>query len=142
MTIRVSRISQLLIAVMVAASIIFVDVVTYGPDIDGRTPSLADTIQGVAIESAIILAFALSAIALFRWHKLGWWSSVVLDGLLSLAAVSMIVGDFNDRYVATQEGRDAFRGDLAIHVAILLLCAGAIGFLLLARKQFLTNQAN
>jgi hypothetical protein len=139
MTARVCQISQTLIAVMVAAGLIFVEVVSYGPDIDGRTPSMADTIQTFAIEFAIILASSLSAIALFRWKKLGWWSSVVLDGVLSVTAASMIVGDFNDRYMATQEGRAAFRDDLAIHGAILLLCAGATAFLLLARTQFLAS---
>jgi hypothetical protein len=127
---------------MVSACIIFITVVSYGPDIDGRTPPLSDTIQLVTIEFAIILAFTLSAIALFRWQKLGWWSSVVLDGLLCLAAVPLIVGDFNVGYAVTQAGRDAFRGDLAIHGAFLLLCAGATGFLLIARKQFLTTKTN
>jgi len=142
MIIRLSRISQIVIAVAVAVGLIFVEAVTYGPDIDGRTPSLLDTIQLTAIEAAIILAFAVSAIALFRGHKLGWWSSAVLDGLLGLAAASMIVGDFNDRYMATGAGRGAFCGDLVIHGAILLLGAGTTGLLVLARKQFLTHNAN
>lgn len=142
MTLRVSRVLQLLIAASVAVGIILVLLVGYGPDIDGRTPSPADTIQAAAIGSAVILVFALSAIALFWWHRLGWWLSVVLDGLLGLASVSMMIGDFTDRYVATQEGRDAFRGDLAIHGIILLLCMGAFELLLLARKRFLTNAAN
>ena len=140
MTGRISRLSQVLAAIIVIAFIIFIDVVLYGPDINGRIPSLADTMQGVAIESFIILAFVLSAIALFRWHRLGWWSSIVLDGLLSLAAIPPIVGDFNDRYMATQAGRDAFRGDLAIHGGVLFLCTGVTVLLLLARKQFITGK--
>jgi len=142
MTIGASRISQVLIAITVGADMVFAEVYAYGPDIDGRTPSLADMIQAITIESAIVLAFALAAVALFRWHSLGWWLSVVLDGLFGLAAVSMILGDFKDRFMVTQEGRDAFRGELAIHGAILLLCTAAMVFLLFARKQFLTNKAN
>ena len=100
-----------------------------------------DTVQVIAIGSAIILAFTLAAIALHRWPKFGWSLSVLLDGLLGLVAISMMVGDFNDRYLATQEGRNAFHGDLATHGAVLLLCVGATGLLLLARRQFLTNKA-
>jgi hypothetical protein len=94
----------------------------------------------VAVSAMIISAFAIAAIALFRGHKFGWWLSIALDGLLSLVAISAIVGDFNDRFLATQEGRDAFRGDLIIHAAVLLVCVGAIGFLLLTRKRFLIGQ--
>jgi len=137
---KISRLLQGLIAIIVIACFIFLDIVLYGPDIDGRTPSIPDTIQGVAIESFIVFAFVLSAIALFRWQRLGWWSSVVLDGSLSLAAIPMIIGDFNDRYMSTDAGRDAFRGDLAIHGGVLCLCTGVIVLLLLARKQFITNK--
>lgn len=141
MIVVVSRISQILIAVVVAAALISVDVVAYGPDIDGRTPSLQDTIPMTAIETSIVLLFALSAIALFRWHQFGWWSSIVLDGLLSVAALSMATGDFRDRYVVTEAGREAFRGDLTIHGALLLLCAGATGLLIAARTRYLANEA-
>ena len=141
MIIRASRILQLLIAAAVLAGIIFVELVTYGPDIDGRTPSRIDTIQILSIESTIFLAFALSAIGLFRWHRLGWWSSFVLDGLLCLIAGFMIVGDLSSRYLTTKEGQNALHGDLAIHSAIFLLCAGASILLLLTRKQFPADKA-
>ena len=137
---RISHLSQVLVTIIVIAGIIFLDVFLYEPDIDGRTPSLADTIQVVAIESIIILAFVVSAIALFRWHRLGWWLSIVLDGLLSLAAIRMIFGDFTDPYMATLAGRDAFRGDLAIHGGVLFLCTVVTVLLLRARKQFITNK--
>jgi hypothetical protein len=140
MAVRITRCWQVLMAVMVMASIILLEIEVSGPDIDGRTPGLAETIQGFAIEAVIIGAFAVAAIGLFRWHKFGWWLSIALDGLLGLAAASMVVGDFNDRFMATQEGRDAFRGDLIIHTTLLFVCLGAIGFLLLTRKQFLIRQ--
>ena len=140
MALRTSRISQLVIAGMVAFGIVFIEVSTYGPNIDGRAPSLADMVQVIGLEAAIILAFVLSAVALFRWHKFGWWLSIVLDGLLGLAAASMLIGDFDSRYMATEAGRDAFRGDLTIHGSIMLLSVGGIGFLLLARKEFLLSK--
>ncbi|MGI4827181.1 MAG: hypothetical protein ACRYFU_03175 [Janthinobacterium lividum] len=128
-----------MVAVAVTVGIVTLEFITYGPDIDGNSPALADEISGIAIESVIVTAFALSAFALFRWHKVGWWSSFSLDGLLSLAVISMIIGDFKDRYLVIQEGREAFRGDLLIHGMVLLMCVGATGFLLLARKQFFKN---
>jgi hypothetical protein len=140
MVVRITRFWQVSMAVMVMAAIILLEIEVSGPDIDGRTPGLADAIQGFAVEAVIIGAFTVAAIGLFRWHKFGWWLSIALDGLLGLAAASMIVGDFGDRFMATQAGREAFRGDLIIHATLLFVCVGAIGFLLLTRKRFLTRQ--
>jgi hypothetical protein len=139
MAIRITRSWQILMAVMVMAATILLEIETYGPDIDGRTPSLADTLQGFAIEAVVIGAFTVAAIGLFRCRKFGWWLSVALDGLLGLAAAAMVVGDFNERFMATKEGREAFRDDLILHATLFLLCGGAIGFLLLTRKRFLTR---
>jgi hypothetical protein len=140
MVVRITRSWQVLMAVMVMAATILFEIETYGPDIDGRTPGLADTIQMFAVEALVMGAFAVAAIGLFRWHKFGWWLSIALDGLLGLAAASMIVGDFSGRFMATQAGREAFRGDLIIHATLLLICVGAIGFLLLARKRLLIKR--
>jgi hypothetical protein len=124
---------------MVAVCLIYIEVFVSGPDIDGRTPSLVDTIQIFAIDGAIVLGFALSAIGLFRWPDRGWWLSVALDALLGLVAISMILGDFRDRFTVTQDGRDAFRGDMILHTAILLPCLATIGSLLIARSRFLAK---
>ena len=70
------------------------------------------------------------------------WLTIVIDGLLTLTAISMIDGNFDHRYMATEAGRDAFRGDLAIHAAALFLHKEVTGRLLLARNQFITNNAN
>ena len=140
MVVRITRCWQIFMAVMVMAAIIFLEIVTYGPDIDGRTPGLAEIIQGFTIEALVVGAFTVAAVGLFRWHKFGWWLSIALDGLLGLAAASMVVGDFPDRFMATQEGREAFRGDLTIHTTLLLVCVGAIGFLQLAGKRFFIRQ--
>jgi hypothetical protein len=137
MAVCIIRCWQVLIAVLIAAGIVLMEVEMYGPDIDGRTPSLADTLQGSAIEAVIIGAFVVAGMGLFRWHKVGWWLSITLDGLLALAAAAMVVGDFTDRFMVTQEGRNTFRGDLIIHATALLICGGAIGLLLLTRTRFL-----
>ena len=141
MAVRLSRVLQILVAVMVAAVIIGIEILSYGPNIDGQTPSLADVISLVVVEGATIFAFAFSAVALFRWKKLGWWLSIVLDGLVVLAAIAMVAGDFNDRFMVTQEGREAFRGDLIFHGEILVPCMVAIGLLLVARNEFLPADA-
>ncbi len=137
MAVRIIRCWQVLIAVLIAACLIFLDIATSGPDIDGRAPSLADMMQGFALEALIVGAFAVAAIGLFRWHKVGWWLSLALDGLLGLAVAAMLVGDFADHFMVTQQGRDVFRDDLIIHATVLLVCVGAIGLLLLTGERFL-----
>lgn len=139
MAVRIIRCWQILLAVLIAAGFILLDIETYGPDIDDRLPSLADILQTYATEAVIIGAFAVAAIGLFRWHKLGWWLSIALDGLLGLAAAAMVVGDVSDRFMATQEGRQAFQDDLILHATLVFLCGAAIGFLLLTRQRFLNK---
>jgi hypothetical protein len=136
---RLSRFLQSLIAVATIIATIFVHLFSIGADIDGHVPSAADLIQLVMIELVIGSVSAMSAVALFKWVKFGWWLSVIVDVLFCCAILPTIVGDFRDRYMFTQAGRDAFRGDLIIHGAGLLLCAGATGCLLLARRNFLAR---
>ena len=140
MAVSVARISQVLMAVIVTACAIFLEIVISGSDIDGRSQSLADSVPRVGVEVVIVAGFAISAIALFRWHKLGWWLSVGLDGLLGLSTVPIVLSDFKHRFMVTLEGRSAFWGDLLIHGVIVLMCIETIGFLLLARKRFFETQ--
>lgn len=140
MLVRITRFWQVAIAVIVTSAILFLIFFVGGPDIDGRTPALADVLQGIAISAIIVGAFVVAAVALYRGHRLGWWMSIVLDGLLGSAAVSMVVGDFQDRYMATEMGREAFRDDLLLHATILLICVIAIVLLLLTYRAFLSGE--
>jgi hypothetical protein len=70
--------------------------------------------------------FSLSALGLFRWPGIGWWLSIVLDGLIAISLIPMLRADFSSD-----------PGELAFHGPIFLLCVGAIGVLLLARDRFL-----
>ena len=128
-------------AFLVTACIIFVELTSSNSDIYGQNPSFANTIKTLTIEAFIILGFGFSAVALFRWTRLGWWLSGVLDGLLGVASISMVIRDFKHRDMATSYGHYAFWGDITIHGAVLCLCVGAMGFLVLARKHLSTGIA-
>jgi hypothetical protein len=132
---------QSLVGLLVAAGIVFIEMNISGPDIDGRTPPIADVIEIRAVEIVAIALFITAAFLVFRKSQMGWWLSMVVDGVIGAAAAFMSVGDIRDRFMLTPEGRDAFYGDLAIHSTFLLLCIATTGFLLLGRKGFFSVKA-
>lgn len=119
---RIARFSQMFLAVFVTAVIVATEIASYGPNIDGGLPSLAENLQVVGVDALLIGAFTVAANGLFRWRRFGWWLSTTLDAMLVVLCLQMISGDLSLRFASTEEGRAAFRSDLMERTVVLFLC--------------------
>ena len=120
---RSAVVLQIVIAIVVTAAILMIEVIVYGSDIDGRSPPLRDFVEDFGIEGAIIAAYVCSAILLKRGKRTGWWISMTLDIILCFSAGYYVLADINERLTVPAF---VYRDDLLVHGLVMLLPVAAI----------------
>jgi len=123
---------QIVIAAVVTLAVIALGILVGGPDIDDKVHSFREIVQGICFSLGVVAIFIAAAILLKRGTKTGFWLSVAIDLLLGCCVGAALWSDIADTSI---ENAEIFRGDLMVHVPILLLTVGTVIVLLVSLRR-------